>query len=480
MAEKAAERDAKLRLRWSDLCSKLGVSDSSKDKWWTTIEGRYSEPQRKYHTMEHLAELFEHMDKHADKLSDPNAVSLAIFFHDIIYEPKAGSPKNEEDSAIIWDQFGQECLPVGKPLGLEKGELISKVCRWIVYTATHKVPEDEDEDCRLFMDFDMAILGSPWERYEEYSKQIREEYIHVPLAIYCKARAKFLSSCTTATTFTSSTFQSSHEQQAKDNMAQEAAALSEQFSSSSVLARVGAQIVLAGSSKRTMQVAGGLLGTGVGLGLLAGAPMATLSVAGSAVGLFGLILAVGARYERYPYRTRPADDKTVVLAGSYNPPHLGHLEMLRYLSKVHKRVVAVIGVNPKKKYDVSPYQRQAILRQMIKELDLPNVEVAVWSSIIFLYARSIGASVMYRGIRSWREDGRAEKYLEFQNLGYQLAFCHWPIPTAYLQGAPHLSSVSSTVLRKRLSSGESVSDLLPEGCVESVREAYIPALKKSD
>lgn len=27
------------------------------------------------------------------------------------------------------------------------------------------------------------------------------------------------------------------------------------------------------------------------------------------------------------------EDKTVILAGSYNPPHLGHLAMLEYLSK---------------------------------------------------------------------------------------------------------------------------------------------------
>jgi len=27
------------------------------------------------------------------------------------------------------------------------------------------------------------------------------------------------------------------------------------------------------------------------------------------------------------------EDKTVVLAGSYNPPHMGHLSMLEHLSK---------------------------------------------------------------------------------------------------------------------------------------------------
>jgi hypothetical protein len=37
----------------------------------------------------------------------------------------------------------------------------------------------------------------------------------------------------------------------------------------------------------------------------------------------------------YPWsETKDQEDKrTVILAGSYNPPHLGHLAMLEYLSK---------------------------------------------------------------------------------------------------------------------------------------------------
>ena len=36
----------------------------------------------------------------------------------------------------------------------------------------------------------------------------------------------------------------------------------------------------------------------------------------------------------FPWKEeREKENTTVVLAGSYNPPHLGHLEMLKYLSK---------------------------------------------------------------------------------------------------------------------------------------------------
>lgn len=70
-------------------------------------------------------------------------------------------------------------------------------------------------------------------------------------------------------------------------------------------------------------------------------------------------------------QTKNVGDKkcTVVLAGSYNPPHYGHLAMLAYLSKKYGKVIAVIGMNPNKKYDVSPQERANLLREMIQVYD---------------------------------------------------------------------------------------------------------------
>ena len=59
-------------------------------------------------------------------------------------------------------------------------------------------------------------------------------------------------------------------------------------------------------------------------------------------------------------------NETVVFAASYNPPHHGHIRMLEYLSKKYKRVIAVVGFNPSKKYLVSPEDRANLLREMLK------------------------------------------------------------------------------------------------------------------
>ncbi|MFV2032544.1 MAG: metal-dependent hydrolase, partial [Gammaproteobacteria bacterium] len=62
----------------------------------------YSEPQRYYHTLDHIEHCLSLFDKICSSLQSPEALELAIWFHDIIYRP--GSESNEQLSA---DHFMQ-------------------------------------------------------------------------------------------------------------------------------------------------------------------------------------------------------------------------------------------------------------------------------------------------------------------------------------------------------------------------------------
>ena len=71
------------------------------------------------------------------------------------------------------------------------------------------------------------------------------------------------------------------------------------------------------------------------------------------------------------------ENRTVVFAGSFNPPHNGHLAMVKYLAQKHQEVILVIGMNPNKTYKVSPSQRADLLERMVASLGLDKSRVRV-------------------------------------------------------------------------------------------------------
>lgn len=140
--------------------------------------------------------------------------------------------------------------------------------------------------------------------------------------------------------------------------------------------------------------------------------------------------------------------QTVVFAASYNPPHHGHLRMLEYLSKKYDKVVAVVGFNPNKKYFVSPEDRADLLRKMLESRSI-NAVVEVVEGYIWRYGKRIGATLFFRGIRSWEKDGNEERYLQILNTWGPFFYgpLAIPIPTIYIQGDPKYNHVSSTLVR---------------------------------
>lgn len=145
------------------------------------LERAYAEPPRAYHHIGHVLEVLGHFrDVHTWK--DPRAVAGAILFHDAVYEP--GRSDNERRSA----ELANELLAVHVP-GID----LERVASLILLTARHGSlrASDVDAEAALFLDCDMAILGSSPERFTRYEEEIAAEYSHVPREAYAVGRAMF-------------------------------------------------------------------------------------------------------------------------------------------------------------------------------------------------------------------------------------------------------------------------------------------------
>lgn len=152
--------------RWRLLCASMHVEQRIADKWGDAIRARYLEPCRRYHTLSHLSEMLGYFDEFKDRLQRGDLVQLAIFFHDLVYN---GVPRQDERQSA--DEYRRFATDAGQP-----DDDAGLVYRWIVATADHKVSPEDTTDCRFFMDFDMAILGTPWPQYERYFRAVKKEY----------------------------------------------------------------------------------------------------------------------------------------------------------------------------------------------------------------------------------------------------------------------------------------------------------------
>eukprot|EP00117_Sycon_ciliatum_P023535 scpid98252/ scgid5021/ len=72
--------------------------------YWQTIQSRYAESRRFYHTMDHITEMLDLSRNHSPcSVAESSAVTLAAIFHDVIYDPQ--QQDNEEQSAQLFEEF---------------------------------------------------------------------------------------------------------------------------------------------------------------------------------------------------------------------------------------------------------------------------------------------------------------------------------------------------------------------------------------
>lgn len=149
---------------------------------YASLEKRYSAGNRYYHNLQHLELMFRLYDQYRSQLLAPEIVAHSIFWHDAVYRVR--QKDNEEQSAklaaTILPGFGVSASDIG---------LIETFIR---ATQSHRLPAGTHPDLAWLLDFDLAILGSEWLDYEQYTKQIRREYRVYPDLLYRPGRLKVL------------------------------------------------------------------------------------------------------------------------------------------------------------------------------------------------------------------------------------------------------------------------------------------------
>ena len=148
--------------------------------------------------------------------------------------------------------------------------------------------------------------------------------------------------------------------------------------------------------------------------------------------------------------------RIAVVPGSFDPPTLGHLDVIRRAAKLYDELHVLVVHNPGKEAMLPIAQRMSLLEQSIAEDGMDgHVVVGSWSmGLLVDYARDIGAGVLVKGIRS-QIDVAYESPMAIVNR--HLA----DIETVFLLPDPAHALVSSSLVRQVAGLGGDVSPFVP-------------------
>lgn len=148
--------------------------------------------------------------------------------------------------------------------------------------------------------------------------------------------------------------------------------------------------------------------------------------------------------------------RIAVVPGSFDPPTLGHLDVIRRAAKLYDELHVLVVHNPGKEAMLPIAARMSLIEQSIDEEGMDgNVIVGSWSmGLLVDYARDVGAGVLVKGIRS-QIDVAYESPMAIVNR--HLA----DIETVFLLPDPAHALVSSSLVRQVAGLGGDVSPFVP-------------------
>jgi predicted metal-dependent HD superfamily phosphohydrolase len=158
-------------LRFRGLWNRIGA-DSTPDVEYKRLLETYLEHHRNYHSIKHIVNSLDELEKAKHLMDNPNQVEFALWYHDRIM--KKMSRVDEERSVEM-------AFKVCKNAELSD-QFIEKVKNLILITKHHGTPTTKDE--KFMADIDLAILGKSPEEFDKYEEAIKKEFSWVDPEIY--------------------------------------------------------------------------------------------------------------------------------------------------------------------------------------------------------------------------------------------------------------------------------------------------------
>lgn len=152
--------------------------------------------------------------------------------------------------------------------------------------------------------------------------------------------------------------------------------------------------------------------------------------------------------------------RIALTAGTFDPVTLGHLDIITRAASLFDEVVVGIFENAAKTKQFPLDVRFRALNKAVEHL--PNVRTVIGEGFLSQFACDIGACAIVKGARNGTDFDYEKIMADYNKL-------HYGVETLILVSDTRFDSLSSTLVREKISRGEDVSALLPDGVAEMLK-----------
>ncbi|MBX3120126.1 MAG: pantetheine-phosphate adenylyltransferase [Fimbriimonadaceae bacterium] len=155
--------------------------------------------------------------------------------------------------------------------------------------------------------------------------------------------------------------------------------------------------------------------------------------------------------------------RLAIYPGTFDPPTLGHLDVIERASRLFDNLIVAVGTNSSKNPMLSAEERIEALRGSVASFS--NVKVEAFDGLLIDYAKKVGAKAFVRGLRA-----TADFEYEFQMAMVNRRLAE-EIETVFLMTKWEHSYLSSSIVREVALLGGDFGEMVPAAAVEIIKKA---------
>jgi len=153
-----------------------------------------------------------------------------------------------------------------------------------------------------------------------------------------------------------------------------------------------------------------------------------------------------------------------MLPGSFDPPTLGHIDIIERASKMYDKLYVVVAENVQKNPLFNAEERKAMLKEILK--DDVNIEVVVHNGLVIDFAKKNNIKIMIRGVRALVDFG-----YEFE-LAMTNKQLFEDLEVLFMPTSPNYFLLRSSAIKELAFYGANIETMVPPIVAKKIKERF--------